>query len=117
MSQPDVNLEVGSGSHAVQTAEVMKRLEAGGSRAKPGRCARLRGCELHGSRGFGLFQNCSFAWHTLRQDSVLSIAQCQKRSTALSRQPGRHLFTPSEDGDMNLQREGIAVENIHRVEM
>jgi len=26
MPQPDVNLEVGSGSHAVQTAEVMKRL-------------------------------------------------------------------------------------------
>src|SRR5690349_10138230 len=25
--QPDVNLEVGSGSHAVQTAEVMKRFE------------------------------------------------------------------------------------------
>jgi len=27
MSQPDVNLGVGSGSHAVQTAEVMVRLE------------------------------------------------------------------------------------------
>ena len=26
--QPDVNLEVGSGSHAVQTAEIMKRFEA-----------------------------------------------------------------------------------------
>jgi UDP-N-acetylglucosamine 2-epimerase (non-hydrolysing) len=25
--QPDVNLEVGSGSHAVQTAEIMKRFE------------------------------------------------------------------------------------------
>ena len=28
MPQPDVDLEVGSGSHAVQTAEVMKRLES-----------------------------------------------------------------------------------------
>jgi UDP-N-acetylglucosamine 2-epimerase (non-hydrolysing) len=28
MPAPDVNLEVGSGSHAVQTAEVMKRVEA-----------------------------------------------------------------------------------------
>jgi UDP-N-acetylglucosamine 2-epimerase (non-hydrolysing) len=27
MAEPDVNLEVGSGSHAVQTAEVMKRFE------------------------------------------------------------------------------------------
>src|SRR5579863_1777752 len=27
MPEPDVNLEVGSGSHAVQTAEVMKRFE------------------------------------------------------------------------------------------
>src|ERR1700722_12435546 len=27
MPAPDVNLEVGSGSHAVQTAEVMKRFE------------------------------------------------------------------------------------------
>ena len=28
IAQPDVNLEVGSGSHAVQTAEIMKRIEA-----------------------------------------------------------------------------------------
>src|SRR5260370_3878321 len=27
LPKPDVNLEVGSGSHAVQTAEVMKRIE------------------------------------------------------------------------------------------
>lgn len=35
MPQPDVSLEVGSGSHAVQTAEVMKRLEPVLERERP----------------------------------------------------------------------------------
>jgi UDP-N-acetylglucosamine 2-epimerase (non-hydrolysing) len=36
MPQPDVNLEVGSGSHAVQTTEVMKRLESVALERNPG---------------------------------------------------------------------------------
>ncbi|MDH4393706.1 MAG: UDP-N-acetylglucosamine 2-epimerase (non-hydrolyzing) [Aquabacterium sp.] len=36
LPQPDLNLEVGSGSHAVQTAEVMKRFEPALDAHKPG---------------------------------------------------------------------------------
>ena len=35
LPEPDVNLEVGSGSHAVQTAEVMKRFEPRAARPVP----------------------------------------------------------------------------------
>ena len=35
--RPDINLEVGSGSHAVQTAEVMKRFEPSCWSERPGR--------------------------------------------------------------------------------
>ena len=44
--RPDINLEVGSGSHAVQTAEVMKRFEPIVKEQSPGCGRRRRGREL-----------------------------------------------------------------------
>jgi hypothetical protein len=48
MPEPDVNLEVGSGSHAQQTAQIMSRFETDRhtrAKARPGAC--LRGCKLN----------------------------------------------------------------------
>src|SRR5208337_1807392 len=71
---PDVNLAVGSASHARQTAEIMTRFEPG---------------------------LCSF-------DRTMP----EEVNRLVTDQLADWLFTPSEDGDINLQREGIAAEKI-----
>ena len=115
MPQPDVNLEVGSGSHAVQTAEVMKRLEpvvlernpdvvlvygdVNSTAAAALVCSKLLIRVAHVEAGLRSFdRTMPEEINRIVTDRLADI-----------------LFTPSEDGDINLQREGIPVENIHRV--
>src|SRR5579863_6538657 len=115
MPTPDVNLEVGSGSHAWQTAEVMKRFEPLVLERKPDVvlvygdvnstvaaalvCSKLRIRVAHveaGLRSFG---------RTMPEEINRIVTD---RLADL-------LFTPSEDGDINLQREGVPAEKIYRV--
>jgi len=112
---PDVNLAVGSGSHAQQTAEIMARFEAVVQQRKPDVvlvygdvnstvaaalvCAKLLVPVGHveaGLRSFG--RTMPEEINRLVTDQLSEI-----------------LFTPSADGDTNLLREGIAREKIHFV--
>jgi UDP-N-acetylglucosamine 2-epimerase (non-hydrolysing) len=115
MAAPDVNLEVGSGSHAVQTAEIMRRFEpvllsrgpdvvlvygdVNSTVAAALVCSKL-GVRLgHVEAGLRSFDR----------------TMPEEINRLLTDQLADLLFTPSEDGDVNLEREGIPSEKIHRV--
>jgi UDP-N-acetylglucosamine 2-epimerase (non-hydrolysing) len=112
---PDVNLEVGSGSHAVQTANIMTRFEPVCEREKPDwvlvvgdvnstmACAlvasKLRIKVAHVEAGLRSFdRNMPEEINRLVTDSIADL-----------------LLTPSEDGNENLAREGVPMARIQLV--
>jgi len=115
MPAPNVNLEVGSGSHTVQTAEIMRRLEPVLLERKPDlvlvygdvnstvaaalACSKLSVCLGHVEAGLRSFDR----------------RMPEEINRLVTDQLADLLFTPSEEGDFNLQREGIPAEKIHRV--
>jgi UDP-N-acetylglucosamine 2-epimerase (non-hydrolysing) len=113
--EPDWNLGVGSGSHARQTAEVMTAFEPVVLETKPDIvlvygdinstvaaalvCAKLLVRVGHVEAGLRSFDR------TMPEEVNRIVTD---RLADL-------LFTPSEDGDINLKNEGVAAEKIHRV--
>jgi UDP-N-acetylglucosamine 2-epimerase (non-hydrolysing) len=112
---PDVNLAVGSGSHAKQTAEIMTRLEpvllgdrpdivlvygdVNSTVATALVCAKV-GIEVgHVEAGLRSFDR----------------TMPEEINRLVTDQLADLLFTPSEDGDQNLLREGIPAGKIFRV--
>jgi len=112
---PDVNLAVGSGTHAWQTAEIMTRFEPVLLERKPDIvlvygdvnstvatalvCAKLGVRVGHVEAGLRSFDR----------------TMPEEINRLVTDQLADLLFTPSEDGDINLQREGISAERIFRV--
>jgi len=112
---PDVNLEVGSGSHAQQTAEIMKGFESVVVERKPDIvlvygdvnstvaaalvCAKMGVRVGHVEAGLRSFDR------TMPEEINRMVTD---RLADL-------LFTPSEDGDINLKNEGTAADKIFRV--
>ena len=112
---PDVNLAVGSGTHAKQTAEIMIRLEpivieraphivlvygdVNSTVATVLVCAKLGVPVGHVEAGLRSFDR----------------TMPEEINRLVTDQLADLLFTPSEDGDENLQREGIPAEKIFRV--
>lgn len=112
---PDVNLGVGSASHAKQTAEIMSRLEPVIFEFKPDVmlvygdvnstvaaalvCAKLGIRVGHVEAGLR-----SFDW-----------TMPEEINRVVTDRLSDFLFTPSEDGDMNLKNEGIPAKKIYRV--
>ena len=115
MPAPDVNLEVGSGSHASQTADIMARFEPVVLERRPDLvlvygdvnstvagalvCAKLLVPFGHVEAGLRSFDR----------------TMPEEINRLVTDQLADLLFTPSTDGDANLKREGIASEKIHRV--
>lgn len=113
--EPDVNLHVGSGTHAQQTAEIMSRFEPVLLERKPDMvlvygdvnstvaaalvCAKLGTRVGHVEAGLRSFDR----------------TMPEEINRLMTDQLADLLFTPSEDGDFNLQREGIPAHKIHRV--
>jgi UDP-N-acetylglucosamine 2-epimerase (non-hydrolysing) len=115
MPLPDVNLGVGSGSHSQQTAEVMTRFEPVVRELRPDLvlvygdvnstmatalvCAKLLVPVGHVEAGLRSFdRTMPEEINRLVTDQIADL-----------------LFTPSEDGNENLRREGVAPEKIHLV--
>jgi UDP-N-acetylglucosamine 2-epimerase (non-hydrolysing) len=115
MPAPDVNLAVGSGTHAKQTAEIMIRLEPVMVERQPDIvlvygdvnstvatalvCAKLDVRVGHVEAGLRSFDR----------------TMPEEINRLVTDQLSDLLFTPSEDGDENLRREGIPAEKIFRV--
>jgi UDP-N-acetylglucosamine 2-epimerase (non-hydrolysing) len=115
LPMPDINLEVGSGSHAVQTAQIMMRFEEAVLKVKPDIvmvygdvnstvaatlvCAKLAICVGHVEAGLRSFdRTMPEEINRLLTDQITDL-----------------LFTPSMDGNENLIREGINPTKIHFV--
>lgn len=115
MRNPDVNLEVGSGSHARQTAEIMTRFEpvvldrhpdlvlvygdVNSTAAATLVCSKLLVRVGHVEAGLRSFDR----------------TMPEEVNRLITDQLADYLFTPSQDGDDNLKHEGIPSEKIHQV--
>ncbi|ETW95859.1 MAG: UDP-N-acetylglucosamine 2-epimerase [Candidatus Entotheonella factor] len=115
LPQPDVSLGVGSGSHAVQTAQIMMRFEEVVEEQRPGLvlvygdvnstvaaalvCAKLLIPVGHVEAGLRSYDR----------------TMPEEINRLMTDQTADLLFTPSPDGDANLLREGIAPDAIHHV--
>ena len=113
--QPDINLEVGSGSHAEQTARVMLAFEPVCVREKPdwvivvGDVNSTMACALVASKLGIKVAHVEAGLRSFDRSMPEEINRIVTDSIA------DLLFTPSEDGDANLIREGIPKEKIKRV--
>jgi UDP-N-acetylglucosamine 2-epimerase (non-hydrolysing) len=112
---PDVNLGVGSGSHARQTADIMSRFEPIALERKPDLvlvygdvnstvaaalvCSKLQIKVGHVEAGLRSFDR----------------GMPEEINRLVTDQLADLLFTPSEDGDQNLAREGIPASKVYRV--
>ncbi|HKO19006.1 MAG TPA: UDP-N-acetylglucosamine 2-epimerase (non-hydrolyzing) [Acidobacteriaceae bacterium] len=115
INPPDINLKVGSSSHASQTAEIMTRFEQVVLQRRPDWvvvygdvnstvaaalvCAKLEIPVAHVEAGLRSFDR----------------SMPEEINRLLTDQLASLLFTPSEDGNRNLEREGIPRERIHLV--
>jgi UDP-N-acetylglucosamine 2-epimerase (non-hydrolysing) len=113
--RPDINLEVGSGSHAFQTAGVMSRFEQVVMEQKPDLvlvygdvnstvagaivCAKMMIPVGHVEAGLRSFDR----------------TMPEEINRILTDQVADLLFTPSPDGNENLKREGVPPERVHLV--
>src|SRR5450756_1545341 len=112
---PDINLAVGSGSHAQQTSDIIARFEAVVLNLKPDMvlvygdvnstvavalvCAKLLVPVAHVEAGLRSFDR----------------TMPEEINRLLTDQISDLLFTPSEDGNRNLDREGVARKKIYLV--
>jgi UDP-N-acetylglucosamine 2-epimerase (non-hydrolysing) len=112
---PDANLNVGSGSHAQQTAEIMSRFEPIVLKLNPDIvlvygdvnstvAAALVSAKLGLRVGHVEAGLRSFDW-----------SMPEEINRVLTDRLAGLLFTPSEDGDSNLMREGVPADKIYRV--
>jgi UDP-N-acetylglucosamine 2-epimerase (non-hydrolysing) len=115
LPHPDVNLEVGSGSQSVQTAQIMMRFESVVQEYQPGWVV------VYGDVNSTVATALVSAKLNIRIAHVEAGLRSNDRrmpeeiNRLLTDQMADLLFTPSIDGNENLQREGIAESKIHLV--
>jgi UDP-N-acetylglucosamine 2-epimerase (non-hydrolysing) len=112
MKQPDINLQVGSGTHAQQTAQIMSRFELVMLDMKPDLVV------VYGD------VNSTVAAALVCSKLLIRIAHVEAGLRSFDRTMPEEinrlltdqlcdlLFTPSEDGNRNLYREGIHSERV-----
>lgn len=115
MPRPDCNLEIGSGTHATQTARIMIAIEPVLLERKPDLVL------VYGDVNSTVAAAMVCSKLGIKVGHVEAGLRSGDRSMPeeinrlLTDQLSDLLFTPSADGDENLQREGIAPQKIHRV--
>ena len=115
MPAPNVNLEVGSGSHAVQTAEIMRRFEPVLLERKPDMVLVYGDVNSTVAAALVCSKLLVRLGHVEAGLRSFDRTMPEEINRLVTDQLADLLFTPSEDGDGNLQREGIPAKKIHRV--
>ena len=115
MPTPDLNLEVGSGTHAQQTADIMTRFEPVVLEKRPDLVL------VYGD------VNSTMAASVVCSKLLVPVGHVEAGLRSFDRTMPEEtnriitdhladlLFTPSQDGDLNLCREGISRDKIHLV--
>jgi UDP-N-acetylglucosamine 2-epimerase len=111
---PDLNLGVGSASHARQTAEIMTRFEIVLER-KPDLVLVYGDVNSTVAAGLVCSKLLVPVGHVEAGLRSFDRTMPEEINRLLTDQAADWLFTPSEDGDKNLEREGIPGNKIHRV--
>lgn len=112
---PDVNLGVGSGSHARQTAEIMTRFEPVVLERKPNLVLVYGDVNSTVAAALVCSKLLIQVGHVEAGLRSFDRAMPEEINRLLTDQLADLLFTPSEDGDKNLDREGIPANKIHKV--
>jgi UDP-N-acetylglucosamine 2-epimerase (non-hydrolysing) len=112
---PDVNLCVGSGSHASQTAEVMVRLEPVLLHEKPDLVVVYGDVNSTAAAALVCSKIGLPVAHVEAGLRSFDRTMPEEINRLITDQISDLLFTPSVDADVNLQREGIPVDKIHQV--
>jgi len=112
---PDVNLAVGSGTHAGQTAEIMTRFEPVLLERQPDIVLVYGDVNSTVATALVAAKLGVRVGHVEAGLRSFDRTMPEEINRLLTDQLADLLFTPSEDGDVNLQREGIPAEKIFRV--
>jgi len=113
--KPDVNLEVGSGSHASQTAEIMRRIEPVLLERKPDIVLVYGDVNSTVAAALVCSKLLIRVGHVEAGLRSFDRTMPEEINRIVTDRLSDVLFTPSEDGDLNLQNEGVPSEKIHRV--
>jgi UDP-N-acetylglucosamine 2-epimerase (non-hydrolysing) len=112
---PDVNLGVGSGSHARQTAEIMTRFEPVVVERKPDLVLVYGDVNSTVATALVCSKLLIQVGHVEAGLRSFDRAMPEEINRLLTDQLADLLFTPSEDGNKNLEREGIPANKVHNV--
>lgn len=112
LPRPDINLEVGSGSHAVQTAEVMKRFEAAIDEHQP--CCVLVVGDVNSTLACALVASKKGVPSVHVEAGLRSYDRRmpEEINRVLTDQLADRLYTTERSAEANLAREGIPGERV-----
>ena len=113
LPRPDINLEAGSGTHALQTAEVMRRFEPVLDAYRPS-CVVVVG-DVNSTLACSLVaaKKAVPVAHVEAGLRSFDRAMPEEINRVLTDQLAELLYTTERAAEMNLRREGIAQERIH----
>lgn len=112
LPRPDINLEVGSGSHAVQTAEVMKRFEPALDEHRPS-CVLVVG-DVNSTLACTLVavKKCVPVVHVEAGLRSYDRKMPEEINRVLTDQVADRLYTTERSAEANLLREGVAASRV-----
>ena len=112
---PDVNMQVGSGSHAQQTAEIMTRFEPVVLEHKPDLVLVYGDVNSTVAAALVCSKLLVRVGHVEAGLRSFDRTMPEEVNRLVTDQLSDLLFTPSEDGNRNLAREGIDASKVHLV--
>ena len=115
LPEPDVDLEVGSGSHAFQTAQIMMRIENALIEKKPDLVLVYGDVNSTVAAAMVCSKLLIPVGHVEAGLRSFDRTMPEEINRLLTDQISDLLFTPSREGDDNLLREGVAKEKTHFV--